>query len=189
MKTQTLKGTTVLVGLAMAVVLAALGCRETMYPFARAFGSPPESELAQCREAFRLLQSCLATGRVQVQPVLFIEDGRRQWRHDLAQAIVTEAGAHTKANWVAVAPPRKLPSPQWAPTKCATYGSARQPMRNGSGQHARRRTTSGARKSSAKRARSTPFKWVFSMPRGRLPTPAFLIPTTLGKICFRRTLT
>ena len=89
MKTQTLKGTTVLVGLAMAVVLAALGCRETMYPFARAFGSPPESELAQCREAFRLLQSCLATGRVQVQPVLFIEDGRRQWRHDLAQAIVT----------------------------------------------------------------------------------------------------
>ncbi len=91
-----------MVGLAMAAVLAALGCRETMYPFARAFGSPPESELAKCREAFRLLQSRLATGRVQVQPVLFIEDGRRQWRHDLAQAIVTEAGAHTKANWVAV---------------------------------------------------------------------------------------
>jgi len=58
--------------IAPAVVIAAFAlssCREALYPVARAFGSPPESELAVCREAFRQLQMHIETSRVQVEPV------------------------------------------------------------------------------------------------------------------------
>jgi hypothetical protein len=97
-----------------AVVIAALAvssCREALYPVARAFGSPPESELAVCRVAFRQLQMHLETSRVQVEPVLFAVDHGRQWRNDVAQAIVVEAGAHTKAKLeAATAPDVSFPS-------------------------------------------------------------------------------
>ena len=44
------------------------GCRPMMYPFARAFGSPSEGELAKCREAFDRLKSGRATVRVLAHP-------------------------------------------------------------------------------------------------------------------------
>ena len=100
--------------IAPAVVIAAFAlssCREALYPVARAFGSPPESELAVCREAFRQLQMHIETSRVQVEPVLFAVDHDRQWRTDVAQAIVVEAGAHTKAKLeVAAAPDVGFPA-------------------------------------------------------------------------------
>lgn len=68
-----------------------------LYPLARAFGSPSEAELARCRQAFQQLQSGLGTSRVAVAPVFFADGGRRQWRPDLAAAIIREAGAHTSA--------------------------------------------------------------------------------------------
>lgn len=73
------------------------GSNILLYPLARAFGSPPEAELAKCRQAFQQLQSRLDTSRVTVQPVLLVEGGRRAWRQNLAEAVVREVGAHTKA--------------------------------------------------------------------------------------------
>ena len=73
------------------------GTEILLYPFARAFGSPPESELANCRRAFQKLQANFGTSRVLVLPVLFVDGGRRDWRKDLAEAIVREAETHTSA--------------------------------------------------------------------------------------------
>jgi hypothetical protein len=81
-----------------------------LYPLARAFGSPSESELAKCRQAFSRLQSGLGTSRVAVTPVLFVDGGRREWRPDLAEAIIREAGTHTTAK-LAVAAPAPVVAP------------------------------------------------------------------------------
>jgi len=67
------------------------------YPLARAFGSPPESELARCRTAFQGLQSHLSTSRVLVEPVFFIDGHKRGWRPDLAAEICQEARPRTAA--------------------------------------------------------------------------------------------
>jgi hypothetical protein len=77
-----------------------------LYPFARAFGSPPESELADCRRAFQQLQAHLGTSRVLVLPVLFVNGHQRDWRNDLAEAIVQEVGTYSSAKLdLADAPP------------------------------------------------------------------------------------
>lgn len=73
------------------------GSEVLFYPLARAFGSPPESELARCRQAFQQLQAHLGTSRVLVQPVFFVDGHRREWRQDLAEAICREAGTRTSA--------------------------------------------------------------------------------------------
>lgn len=88
------------------------GSNILLYPLARAFGSPPEAELARCRQAFQQLQTRLETSRVMVQPVFLVDDGERTWRKNLAERVVREAGAHTKARLIladtapAVAPAR-----------------------------------------------------------------------------------
>lgn len=74
------------------------GTEILLYPLARAFGSPPESELARCRQAFQGLQSRLPASRVVVQPVLFVDGPRRTWRQDLAGAICQEAQTRTGAS-------------------------------------------------------------------------------------------
>jgi hypothetical protein len=85
----------------LAVVAIALGLgRAALYPLARAFGSPPESELKHCRAAFEQLKYRLDSSRMWVEPVYFAEDLRRDslhWRSDLAQNLVREAKVHTKA--------------------------------------------------------------------------------------------
>jgi len=83
------------------------GTEILLYPLARAFGSPSESELVKCRQAFRHLQSGLATSRVTLLPVFLVEDGRQEWRPDLAEAIIREAGTRTTAKFevVTAAPP------------------------------------------------------------------------------------
>lgn len=88
---------TLLGGLAVAAILAVVNCKVALYPFARAFGSPPESELAGCREAFHQLQQHIGTSRVSAEPVLFVHDRSTEWRSDLAQAIAQEASARTQA--------------------------------------------------------------------------------------------
>ena len=103
-----LAGSAARFAMVVALVLFALvGCthQQLLSPVARAFGAPPESELVRCRIAFRLLQARLETSRVQVEPVMFAEggeglwrDSNRKWRYDLAQAIVNQVGAHTKAS-------------------------------------------------------------------------------------------
>jgi hypothetical protein len=77
------------------------GAEFLLYPFARAFGGPAESELKQCRVSFAKLQADFATSRVLVQPVLVqpgaksLED-QQAWRpgmaHNLVNAIRREGG-------------------------------------------------------------------------------------------------
>jgi hypothetical protein len=46
------------------------GCKPLLYPLARAFGSPAESELKQRRAAFDRLKARRATAQIRVAPVL-----------------------------------------------------------------------------------------------------------------------
>ncbi len=95
-----------LAGAPAAAALAIVGCthQQLLSPIARAFGAPPEPELVECRIAFRQLQARLETCRVRVEPVMFASggdglwrEGDRQWRTDLAQRLIKEAGTRTKA--------------------------------------------------------------------------------------------
>ena len=90
---------------AVVVGLAIAGCRQTLYPLARAFGSPPESELALCRAAFLKLQGQFPHSRVRLEPVYFAAYGSRHWRYDLAENLAHEAARHTSAQF-ALAPIR-----------------------------------------------------------------------------------
>lgn len=79
------------IGLFPAAPLVA-GTEVLLYPFARAFGSPSEAELARCRAAFRQFQARDADCRVLVQPVMFVS--RQQsgstvaYRADLADDLI-----------------------------------------------------------------------------------------------------
>jgi hypothetical protein len=73
-----------------------------LYPLARAFGAPREAELVRCRTAFQGLQSRLAASRVLVAPVLFVDGPRREWRKDLAEAMVQEMQARVGASFEVV---------------------------------------------------------------------------------------
>lgn len=88
-------GIIVLGGLVLSPLRA--GTEMLLYPLARAFGSPAESELAKCRQAFQQLQTSLGASRVTVQPVFLVDGGRRNWRTNLAATVVRETGAHTSA--------------------------------------------------------------------------------------------
>ena len=97
------------VGLTACLSVACCSYPQLMYPLARAFGSPPESELVQCRNAFRQLQVKLETSRLEIQPVLFVaggdgrwHDGSQQWSVIIAQEVATEMAKRTKANLVLV---------------------------------------------------------------------------------------
>lgn len=90
---------------ALAAGLFACAHNEIMAPVTRAFGVPPESELARCRVALRGLQARIETSRVRVMPVLFVANGDgawhgayRVWRSDLARGLAAEVGARTKAH-------------------------------------------------------------------------------------------
>ena len=74
-----------------------------LYPLARAFGSPSEAELARCRQAFRQFQSNIGTSRVAVAPVFFVDGSRHEWRPDLAEAVIREAGVLTAARFEVLA--------------------------------------------------------------------------------------
>ena len=60
------------------------GSQILLYPLARAFGAPPEAELARCRTGFQGLKSRLGLSRVVMAPVYFvdasIEVGGPTWR-------------------------------------------------------------------------------------------------------------
>ena len=81
--------------------VARAGTEILFYPFARMFGSPPESELVRCRAAFSLMQTNFAKSRVTVMPVLFADadaDSKNgQWRGDLAAAVVGEMSVKSTA--------------------------------------------------------------------------------------------
>ncbi len=70
------------------------GTEILLYPLARAFGSPRESELVKCREGFRRLQADFATRPITVLPVLTqpdypVADQGPAWSPDMAAALAT----------------------------------------------------------------------------------------------------
>lgn len=79
------------VGLIPATPLVA-GSEVLLYPFARAFGSPSESELARCRAAFRQFQARDADCRILIQPVMYVSRQRSgstvAYRTDLADDLI-----------------------------------------------------------------------------------------------------
>lgn len=103
LKKKMLYGVLTLFGmLTTMVVLAFAGCRGALYPLARAFGFPPESELTLCRAAFEQFRSRLDSSRVRVAPVYFVPELGHfspQWRSDLARSLIGEAKARTPAQF------------------------------------------------------------------------------------------
>ncbi|MBS0663608.1 MAG: hypothetical protein JSR48_10120 [Verrucomicrobia bacterium] len=92
MKTATYGGLGILAILALGIALAIGGCREVMYPLARALGSPPEADLAACRTAFANLKAHLPQSLVRVEPVQYAPSfNARQWRYDWAEGLAREA--------------------------------------------------------------------------------------------------
>jgi len=61
---------TISLGVIAVLLLLVQGCQLMMYPCARAFGSPSESELKQCRAAFEHLKEGRTTARTVVYPVV-----------------------------------------------------------------------------------------------------------------------
>ena len=92
---------------------AQAGMEILLYPFARAFGSPPEKQLADCREAFQRLQAQLSTGTLEIQPVFFVASGQRGWRRDLAQHLAGEVGPRTSAHLRIAEGRPAVPPPQF----------------------------------------------------------------------------
>ena len=76
-----------------AAVLAALGCRPMLYPAARMFGSPAESELAACRANLRRLQSELPQGSLVVHPPCVFSRGGMRWERSLAPGVIEALAA------------------------------------------------------------------------------------------------
>lgn len=99
-----------LAGAGFAPALSA-GPAILMYPLARAFGSPSESELAKCRQAFAELQAGLGASRVAVVPVMFADGSQRSWRADLAASVIQQASSRTSARFeTAAAAPTTFPA-------------------------------------------------------------------------------
>ncbi|HVT73439.1 MAG TPA: hypothetical protein VHD61_09900 [Lacunisphaera sp.] len=73
------------------------GSEILLYPLARAFGAPPESELVRCRQAFQQLQAHLRESRVAVQPVLCIDESRAVWRRMTAVTLAREVSDRSPA--------------------------------------------------------------------------------------------
>jgi len=67
-----------------------------LYPFARMFGSPPESELAKCRTAFAEFQAAQGTRPIVIAPVLWVDGPRNVWRRPVAEALAREMRPHTQ---------------------------------------------------------------------------------------------
>ncbi len=104
----------VLSGTLAAASFALCGCtnQQLLSPLARAFGAPPESELAVCRAAYARLQNRLPASQILMEHVMYAPGHDRQWRSDLAQALAQEAGARMKVRFEAASRPPDASFPQ-----------------------------------------------------------------------------
>lgn len=73
-----------------------------LYPLARMFGSPPEKELAKCRQALQQLQNQLKSSKVAVLPVYWVHEGHAEWRPEMSQAVVQYSAGRTSAQFEAL---------------------------------------------------------------------------------------
>ena len=70
--------------LILIVCLVSASCEVMMYPLARAFGSPKESELKVFRENFVHLQENISTSKMAVFPPSIVNDQEQEWKPDVA---------------------------------------------------------------------------------------------------------
>ena len=98
----------------VSVGFTIFGCthQQVLSPIARAFGVPPESELAACRLAYARLQGGLLRSRLLVEPVMLAPGGHRQWRGDLAQSIARTASLRTHTRFDATSTPPEVSFPE-----------------------------------------------------------------------------
>lgn len=85
-----------------------------LYPFARMFGSPSESELAKCRQAFQQWQARGSSCQVCVEPVLWVTPHRagpaHSYRVDQANALLSRLEKLDRVKLVlALDPPKVAP--------------------------------------------------------------------------------
>jgi len=76
--------------LAVLIFPTLQGCRPMMYPAARAFGGPKESELKRIRPAFAALKTQARVGAVVVYRPLVVKTGQPSW-DDGAGTLLVEA--------------------------------------------------------------------------------------------------
>lgn len=74
--------------LALALLVATPGCAMMLYPVARAFGSPAESEFEVFREGYSRMKETLAGGRVVVFPTWVLSGGTTAWSVEAAAPAV-----------------------------------------------------------------------------------------------------
>ena len=64
------------------------GCKATLYPAARAAGSPAEREHAPCRIHLREMQSSLPEAKITVHPFCVITRGEGRWEASATAGVV-----------------------------------------------------------------------------------------------------
>lgn len=121
--------------------LARAGGEIFWYPFARAWGSPSEAELAKCRQAYRQLKGEAATEPLLALPVLVVKQSAPpRWRADLARPCArgVATALHRRVTCLAEAPdvaPAELGHNQlryaWARAREYAAFVARQPAEPG----------------------------------------------------------
>jgi hypothetical protein len=112
------------------------GCAPMMYPLARAFGSPAESELKKCRVAFERLKAERATARILAYQALEPVGARVGGFPGTAEQTTERLRAHGFSAVRAVAdPPRIKPTPlganqlRYVWTRAHAYGAWVQSVR------------------------------------------------------------
>jgi hypothetical protein len=81
---------TMLVAACASLLVICSGCEATLYPAARAFGSPSERELVSCRAHLREMQSSLPKAKLIIHPPCVITRSGGRWETN-ATARVVEA--------------------------------------------------------------------------------------------------
>ena len=153
-----------------------------LYPVARAFGSPSESELARCRVAFKQLQTGFEKSRVVVMPVLFADAGRCQWRSDLAAAEMRELATRTSAKIeVSLVEPKVAALPRFH-NQLRYFGNAPPCIETGSKPRIRQVIMFSSRKFSVAGEKLAQFRFTCSIRRGRSPIAGCSIRTSSDRI-------
>ncbi len=71
--------------LILIISLASASCEVMLYPLARAFGNPSESEFKVFRKNFIDLQENISTSKIAVFPPGIVNDQKQEWQPDVAK--------------------------------------------------------------------------------------------------------
>jgi len=74
--------------LLLIICLVSVSCKPLLYPLARLFGGPKESELKVMRENFIRLQKEISTSKMAVFPPCIINFHKHEWKPDVPKQLV-----------------------------------------------------------------------------------------------------